>query len=488
MGVGTVYLVGAGPGDSGLITVKGQRCLKQADAVVYDRLVSPQLLTLAPSDVELYDVGKLPGRHGLSQADINALLIALSHRGLCVVRLKGGDPFVFGRGGEEALALTEARVPWEVVPGLTSAVAVPAYAGITVTQRAAAPAFTVITGHRCAEGSSVNWGTLAQSQGTLVILMGAHTLKAIVRDLTSGGMSADTPVAVIQWGTRAAQRTEVATLETIAEVVEAAGIQSPAVVVVGEAVRTRSRLVWYESLPLMGQRVLVAADTQNEAVDVAKDLEQQGAEAYPLSLEQVATVRWDDIRLLIESILDRLLVKSAGGNKPGVLFRTVLAVDLFMRCCRDAEVDIRRFVGVEFAGANTRVAHHLQHYGLTAQVRNPAGVAEQVHHGASGADEESVQWWTERDVSSWVVEPHRYEFTPFEVQRTSAWMALAQSWADSGGLHTAWSTTGGRILAKAVIDGLTAKCPVLELTVDSGTSEEQEGCAVSQRDPNRRGQ
>src|SRR5204863_3146996 len=222
----TVYLVGAGPGDPGLITVRGADALARADVVVYDRLASPALLDLASADAERVSAGKAPGRAELSQDEINALLVARAHDGETVVRLKGGDPFVFGRGGEEAEALGAAGVQFEVVPGITSAIGAPAYAGIPVTHRGTSTHFTVVTGHEDpTKGSAdVDWEALAKAGGTLVILMGAGRVGDIAARLVAGGRPPETPVAAVRNGTRADQRTVRATLATIAD----AGVRAPA--------------------------------------------------------------------------------------------------------------------------------------------------------------------------------------------------------------------------------------------------------------------
>src|SRR5260370_12892314 len=215
---GRVFLVGAGPGDPELITLKGLRCLRQAQVVVYDRLICPDLLDEASSQAIRVFVGKEPGRHSMKQEEINMLLITYAQQGRLVVRLKGGDPFVFGRGGEEALALADAGIPFEIVPGVSSAIAVPAYAGIPVTHRDLATSFTVVTGHeqRNNTSSSVNWETLAALEGTLVIMMGVETLPYITQRLLAGGLQPNTPAAVIQQGTVAQQRIVTDTLVNIA--------------------------------------------------------------------------------------------------------------------------------------------------------------------------------------------------------------------------------------------------------------------------------
>jgi uroporphyrin-III C-methyltransferase len=241
---GIVYIVGAGPGDPELITVRGLACLRRADVVLYDRLVAPALLDEAPVTAALIDVGKEPARHRRPQSEINALLIEEASRGKTVVRLKGGDPFVFGRGGEECEALVEAGIPFEVVPGVSSAIGAPAYAGIPVTHRGIAQSFTVITGHTCDD--AIDWPALP-TNGTLVFLMGVGHLSEIACRLAAHGRAADTPVAVVHAGTTPAQVVVEGTLANIAE--RARGVQPPATIVVGEVVRLRRKLDWYQAVP-----------------------------------------------------------------------------------------------------------------------------------------------------------------------------------------------------------------------------------------------
>lgn len=237
---GMVYLVGAGPGDPRLITVLGLDCLRRADVVVYDRLISEALLKEARPEAELVFVGKAPGEHSCRQEEINAILVHHARAGRVVVRLKGGDPFVFGRGAEEALACAEAGIPWEVVPGVSSPVAVPARAGIPITHREVSGGFAVVTGH-CAEGDRQDWQALARVE-TLVILMGLTRLPEIAASLLFFGREADTPVAVIAQGTLPGEKVLIGTLGTIAGDVARAGLRSPATIVVGEVVRLRERL------------------------------------------------------------------------------------------------------------------------------------------------------------------------------------------------------------------------------------------------------
>ncbi|HEX9114656.1 MAG TPA: uroporphyrinogen-III C-methyltransferase [Anaerolineae bacterium] len=243
---GIVYLVGAGPGDPGLLTVRGAECLRQADVVIYDRLANHALLDYA-EHADLIDAGKEPEHHAVPQGKINALLLEHAQAGKIVVRLKGGDPFVFGRGGEEAEALAAAGIPFVVVPGVSSAIAGPAYAGIPVTHRGLAASVTVATGHRaaCADDPACDWRRLAAGSDTLIYLMGVRNLPHIVAATLEAGRPASTPIAVIQEATCAGQRTVVGTLVDIVDL--AAGIEPPAVIIIGDVVNLRETLSWYES-------------------------------------------------------------------------------------------------------------------------------------------------------------------------------------------------------------------------------------------------
>ena len=242
-----VYLVGAGPGDPGLITVKGLACLRQAKVVIYDRLVDESILKEAPADAEKIYVGKGSGRHTLEQEKINGLLLEKSRQGKVVVRLKGGDPFVLGRGGEEAEVLAANGIPFEIVPGVSSAVAVPAYAGIPLTHRRCASSFTVVTGHKATGkgGPGIAWDKLVSGTDTLVILMGMANLPHLIEQLIKNDKPLTTPVAVISSGTTANQRCVTGTLRDIVELVKSENLQPPSVVVVGEVVRFHDHLDWF---------------------------------------------------------------------------------------------------------------------------------------------------------------------------------------------------------------------------------------------------
>jgi uroporphyrinogen III methyltransferase/synthase len=288
---GRVALVGAGPGDPGLITVRGREALAEADVVVYDRLANPRLLEHAPAHAERIYVGKQPGDRSWRQSQINVLLIERARDGQVVCRLKGGDPFVFGRGGEEAVALAQAGVSFEVVPGVSSAVAVPAYAGIPVTYRGLCSAFGVLAGQgeRDGQGRSLPLPELARGLDTLVFLMGVESLPEIVTGLLEGGRSPETPVALIRWGTWPGQQTLVGTLATIVDQARSAGFQPPAVTVVGEVVRLREQIRWFDNRPLFGRRVLVTR-AREQAQELCRLLRSLGAEPVELPLIRMEAV------------------------------------------------------------------------------------------------------------------------------------------------------------------------------------------------------
>ena len=296
--VGKVYLIGAGPGDPGLITVKGREALGRADVVVYDRLAHPSLLDHASASAERVFAGKARGQQELTQEGINNLLVGRARAGLSVARLKGGDPFVFGRGGEEALALARNGIPFEVVPGVSSAIAAPAYAGIPVTHRGIAAGFTVVSGSEDPSkpvspdgGSGVSWEELGRSLaahgGTLMTLMGWASIEKILDSLQRAGLPADTPVALVQWGTWSRQKTVTGTLETAAAKGRAAGLAAPVVAIIGHVVSLREELAWFDNRPLFGRRVLVTR-SRTQASRMCQLLEDAGAVAVELPAIAIA--------------------------------------------------------------------------------------------------------------------------------------------------------------------------------------------------------
>jgi uroporphyrinogen III methyltransferase/synthase len=280
---GIVYLVGAGPGDAGLLTVRGAELLARAGVVVYDALVNQELLRLAPQEAELIYAGKRSSDHAIPQAQLNQLLVDKARAGQCVVRLKGGDPYVFGRGGEEAEQLAAAGVAFEVVPGVTSSIAGPNYAGIPLTHRDFCSSFTVVTGHEDPdkEGPEVDWAAVAKAPGTKVVLMGVTRVKSISQALVENGMPASTPVAMIRWATTGRQQTIAGTLGTMAEVAEKAGFKPPGLMVIGEVVRLRDRLNWFEKRPLFGRRIVVTR-TRAQAGQLTRLLLERGADVLEI--------------------------------------------------------------------------------------------------------------------------------------------------------------------------------------------------------------
>lgn len=271
-----VFLVGAGPGDPGLITVRGLELVRAADVIIHDQLGTAEFLSKAKESCELFDVGKFAGNHKVTQDETNELLVTKAREGKLVVRLKGGDPFVFGRGGEELLYLAEAGIKAEVVPGVTSAISAPCYAGIPITQRGYTASMAIVTGHEAEkDASDINWQALAQI-GTVVFLMGVKNLPLIAENLIKAGRAKETPVALVQNGTLPTQQTVTGTLETIAQIAVDAGIKPPAVTVVGEVVSLREKLQWFENRPLFG-RTIVVTRSRDQASSLCAELRLAGA-------------------------------------------------------------------------------------------------------------------------------------------------------------------------------------------------------------------
>jgi len=300
---GMVYLVGAGPGDAGLLTLRGAELLRRADVVVYDALVNSELLGLAPKSAEIIYGGKRAKAHAIPQSDLNQLLIAKARAGKTVVRLKGGDPYVFGRGGEEAEQLADAGVPFEVVPGVSSFVAVPNYAGVPLTHRDFCSKLTLITGHEdpAKEASSIDWPQVARTPGTKVIMMGTDRIGQIAEILTSHGMDAATPVAMVRWGTTGHQQSIEGTLATISEIAAKEKIGPPTVAVIGEVVKLRKKLNWFERRQLFGQRIVVTRGREQAAL-LSRRLRDLGAEVLEIStIKTEAPSRRED---LVDALLE----------------------------------------------------------------------------------------------------------------------------------------------------------------------------------------
>jgi uroporphyrinogen III methyltransferase / synthase len=357
-----IYLVGSGPGDTGLITVKGVRCLEEADAVVYDRLAPEALLKHARPEAERIYVGKRPGNPTMSQEEINDLLVELGRAGKTAVRLKGGDPYIFGRGGEEALALIEAGLPFEVVPGVTSGVAAPAYAGIPVTHRNVSTSVAFVTGHEdpTKGRSDVNWTRIANGADTLVLYMGVGRLKEISTELVGAGRSPETPVACVRWGTIPEQRTVTGTLEDIADRVAEAGLKPPAITIVGDVVALREAgLDWYERRPLFGRRVVVTR-ARAQAGELSVELERLGAEVY--EFPTIVIQAPEDFRPLDAAIRD---LDSFGW----IVFTSVNGVESFLERLRHHGLDLRAVPRrAKIAAIGPATAERIEEVGLRVDV------------------------------------------------------------------------------------------------------------------------
>ena len=358
---GIVYLVGAGPGDYRLLTLRGKDLLCRADVVVYDYLADKRLLDFAPKAAEIIYVGKKAKLHTLPQDDINTILIEKAQLGKKVVRLKGGDPFVFGRGGEEALALKNAGIPFEVVPGITSAIAVPAYAGIPVTNRNTASSFAVITGHEdpAKETSSIQWDKLATGVDTLVFLMGIHHLPTITEKLIEHGRPADTPAALIRWGTKANQETLVTTLGSAAEDAKKHHLRPPAIFMVGPVVDLRKDLRWFDNKLLFGKTVAVTR-THTQAAALTETLEELGANCI-----EVPTIR------ITQPLDDYTGLDEALGHIQSydwIIFTSTNGVDAFFQRLRLHRLDSRSLGHAKLAVIGSATEKALAQHGLLADI------------------------------------------------------------------------------------------------------------------------
>jgi len=353
---GIVYLIGAGPGDPDLITLKGRECLKKADIIVYDYLVNESLLSLAQIDAKIIYVGKKCGHHTMPQKDINDLLVESSKKGLTVARLKGGDPFIFGRGGEEAMELSKEGITFEIVPGVTSAVAAPAYAGIPLTHRNFASSVCFITGHEdpTKEESHINWNALAKSSGTLVFLMGIANLYKIVKKLTTLGKSPNTPVAVVGNGTMPNQRTVIGKLANIDQKVKDADLGAPGIIVVGDVVNLSEYLNWFESRPLFGKKIVVTRP-EDQAAAFIRTLSELGAECllFP-TIAILPPASWKELDRAIKSL----------SRYDWILFTSVNGVRYFFKRLGVQKKDTRYLKGINIGAIGPETAAVLIDMGI----------------------------------------------------------------------------------------------------------------------------
>ena len=375
---GKVYLIGAGPGDPGLITVKGQECIRSADVVIYDYLAAPALLSHASSDSEMIYVGKKGGDHTLPQGGINQLIIEKARQGLVVARLKGGDPYIFGRGGEEAEELVAAGIPFEVVPGVTSAIAGAAYAGIPLTHRDYTSTLAFVTGHEdpTKTSSSIDWQALATGIGTLVFFMGVKNLPLITDQLQRNGMAPETPVALVRWGTTTRQKTITGTLDTIVEVAREARMKAPALIVVGKVVELRNRLQWFEDRPLFG-RTIVVTRARAQASGLVERLADLGANCLEYPTIEVVPV--ED-----QTPLDRAIQDMASYD--WLVFTSVNGVKYFFERLFALGKDVRALHHVRTAVIGPATAERLRQHGLRSDIVPDSYRAESVIAAFAGED------------------------------------------------------------------------------------------------------
>ncbi len=367
---GKVYLIGAGPGDPGLITVKGLECIEKADVIIYDYLASPMFLQHAKKNAEIIYVGKKGGDHTLSQDKISALIVEKANTGLTVARLKGGDPFIFGRGAEEVEELIKAGISFEIVPGVTSAIAAPAYAGIPLTHRSFTSTVAFVTGHEdpTKEESSINWAALAKGMGTIVFLMGVKNLPNITSQLIGHGMDNDTPVALVQWGTTSRQFTITGTLDNIVERVKSAGLKSPAIIIVGQVIKLRETMQWFENRPLMGKRIVVtrAREQASELVKVLSDL---GAECLECpTIKVVPPDDWKPLDTAIENLF----------SYDWLVFTSVNGVNFFFERLFKQNRDVRALSNLRTASIGPATAKRMFDFGLKSDIVPKNYIAESV--------------------------------------------------------------------------------------------------------------
>ncbi len=375
---GTVYLIGAGPGDPGLLTLKAKECIETADVVVYDYLASAFLLNYARSDAQIIYVGKKGGDHTLSQDKINLLLVDKAKQGFDVARLKGGDPFVFGRGGEEAQMLLSHGVSYEVVPGVTSAIAAPAYAGIPVTHRDHTSFVSFITGHEdpTKKDTRMQWDVYAKSNATLVFLMGVKNLENIVKNLMIHGKPSDTPIALVRWGTTARQETVTGTLETIVGLVKQAKLKSPAIIVIGHVVSLRDELAWFDKKPLFGKRIVITR-ARAQASGLVSTLSKLGAQCIEIPTIQIVPPEdTDPLKKSIENIKDY----------NWLVFTSVNGVKFFFDVLFDMGYDVRVLGHLKFACIGPVTKERLKNYGIVSDILPKTYRAESVIEAFSNVE------------------------------------------------------------------------------------------------------
>ncbi|MBT8345704.1 MAG: uroporphyrinogen-III C-methyltransferase [Desulfofustis sp.] len=366
---GKVYLVGAGPGDPGLITMRGRYLLEKAEVVVYDYLASRKLLQYVPADARFVYAGKRGGvKHTHTQEEINQMLVDFALEGKTVVRLKGGDPFIFGRGGEEVETLARNDIEFEVVPGVTSATAAATYAGIPITHRGYTASVAFLTGHEdpTKESSNIDWSKIATGIGTIIVYMGIKNLPNIIKNLIDHGRSPDTPVAVVRWASTPEQKSVVGTLETIVDIVAEAEIKPPALIVIGEVVELRDTIDWFEKRKLFGRRIIVTR-TREQASELVAGLEENGASCYECATINIESVEDYDI---LDEALERI------DEYHWVLFTSLNGVRYFFNRLYEKGLDARDLKGPDIGVVGKSTADLLLEYGINADLIPPVFTGE----------------------------------------------------------------------------------------------------------------
>jgi uroporphyrinogen III methyltransferase/synthase len=379
---GIVYLAGAGPGDPGLLTVRARDLLASCDVIATDALANPEIVAVARAmnpDVEVMDVGKRGGsERSASQDDINALLVRLGREGKRVVRLKGGDPLVFGRGSEEAQALAKAGVAFEIVPGVTAGVAAPAYAGIPVTHRGVATSVTFVTGHEdpSKPETQTDWSALARAGGSIVLYMGVKTLPRIADALMKGGMSPDTPASSVQWGTHARQRSVTATISTLTDAVARDGLSAPVITIIGDVVALRDEIAWFETRPLFGKRIVVTRASA-QAGGLRSRLTELGAQVLDVPALRIEPLDPAPLRVALDGIADYQWLVLTSQNAVAILWDVL----------RETGRDVRALAAVRVACVGRSTADALLQHGIAADVMPGRFVAEGVLDEMSKRDD-----------------------------------------------------------------------------------------------------
>lgn len=413
---GIVILVGAGPGDEGLLTLKGKTWIERADVIVYDYLANINLTRFAKPQTELIYAGKQAGKATMKQGAINAILIEKAQEGKTVVRLKGGDPFIFGRGGEEAQAIKNAGMPFMVVPGISSPIGVSAYAGIPLTHRDCSSSISIITGsnEKGKEDLHIDWEKIASRSGTLVFLMGARKLPRIVEKLLEFGKSPDTPIAIIQWGTTPKQKSWVGTLGTIVDIAMKENISPPALTIVGEVAALKSEIDWFETLPLFGKTIVITR-AREQSESFIQLLMEKGAEPY--SFPVIQTVPPEDWGPLDKALADL--------NKyNGLIFTSVNGVKFFLQRLKQKEKDIRELKGVRIFAIGPKTAQAVQDLGIRVDVVPENFVAESLLESLGKEDVKGKRYLLPRAQVAREILPHTLRDLGAEIDVAPAYQTI----------------------------------------------------------------